>query len=48
MDGKLKIKNENNDDIASSFMDFLEDVAPQYRENVLKASEFIEKKLEVK
>ena len=48
MDGKLKIKNENNDDIASSFMEFLEDVAPQYRENVLKASEYIEKKLEVK
>ena len=48
MDGKSKIKNENNDELASSFMDFLEDVAPQYRENVLKASEFIEKKLKVK
>lgn len=48
MDGKSKIKNVDNDELASSFMDFLEDVAPQYRENVLKASEYIEKKLEVK
>ncbi|WP_405304515.1 ATPase [Methanobrevibacter sp.] len=46
MDGKEIIKNENNDELATSFMEFLEDVAPQYRENVLKASEFIEKKLE--
>lgn len=44
MDGKEIIKNENNDELATSFMEFLEDVAPQYRENVLKASEFIEKK----
>lgn len=48
MDGHEKIKNENNDELASSFMEFLEDVAPQYRENVLKASDYIEKKLEVK
>lgn len=48
MDGKSKIKNVNNDEIASSFMEFLENVAPQYRENVLKASDYIEKKLEVK
>lgn len=48
MDGREKIKNENNDVLASSFMEFLEDVAPQYRENVLKASDYIEKKLEVK
>ena len=48
MDGRDLIKNENNDELASSFMEFLEDVAPQYRENVLKASEFIEEKLEVK
>ena len=45
MDGKSKIKNVNNDEIASSFMEFLEDVVPQYRENVLKASDYIEKKL---
>ena len=30
-----------------NFMEFLEDVAPQYRENVLKAYEYIEKELEV-
>lgn len=46
MDGRKIIKNENNDELATSFMEFLEDVAPQYRENVLKASEYIEKKLE--
>ncbi|MBR0271513.1 MAG: ATPase [Methanobrevibacter sp.] len=45
MDGKSQIKNENNDELASSFMNFLEDVAPQYRENVLKASDYIENKL---
>ena len=48
MDGKSKIKNENNDELASSFMEFLDGVAPQYRENVLKASEYICDKLEIK
>ena len=48
MDGREIIKNENSDELATSFMEFLEDVAPQYRENVLKASEYIEKKLETK
>ena len=48
MDGKETIKNENNDELATSFAEFLEDVAPQYRENVLKASEYIEGKLEAK
>lgn len=48
MDGQDKIENEGIDDLASSFMEFLEDVAPQYRENVLKASDYIEKKLKVK
>ena len=43
MDGKNIIKNKNNDELATSFMEFLEDVAPQYRENVLKASEYIGK-----
>ena len=47
IDGKDTIKNEDNDELATSFMEFLEDVAPQYRENVLKAAEFIESKLEV-
>lgn len=45
MDNRSKIENENDNELASSFMEFLEDVAPQYRENVLKASEYIEKKL---
>ena len=45
MDGQEKLENENNDELASSFMEFLEDVAPQYRENVLKASDYIEKKI---
>ena len=48
MDGKKAIKNKNDDELATSFMEFLEDVAPQYRENVLKASEYIENKLETK
>ncbi len=48
MDGQNKIKNENNNELASSFMEFLEDVAPQYRENVLKASDYIENKLNSK
>ena len=45
MDGQELIKNENTDELAISFSQFLEDVAPQYRENVLKASEYIENKL---
>lgn len=48
MDGKEIIKNENIDELATSFMEFLEDVAPQYRENVLKAADYIETKLEAK
>lgn len=45
MDGRLKMENENNGQLAFLFMEFLEDVAPQYRENVLKASDYIEAKL---
>ena len=47
MDGQNKIENANNNELASSFMEFLEDVAPQYRENVLKASDYIENKLKL-
>ena len=47
IDGKKIVENKNNNELATSFMEFLEDVAPQYRENVLKAYEFIEKELEV-
>ena len=43
MDGKKTVEAENKSDIANSFSEFLEDVAPQYRENVLKASEYIKK-----
>ena len=45
MDGRETIENNNESQPAKSFMEFLEDVAPQYRENVLKASEYIEGKL---
>ena len=47
MDGEEIIKKENTNEIANSFSEFLDDVAPQYRENVIKASEYIEKKLEI-
>lgn len=45
MDGQKPVDGKNNDELAISFSEFLEDVAPQYRENVLKASEFIESKI---
>ena len=44
MDGRDLIESENRNEIAGSFSEFLEDVAPQYRENVLKAAEYIEAK----
>ncbi len=37
---------EDSRNLASDFMEFLDNVAPQYKDNVLKASDFIEKKLE--
>ena len=46
MDGQDILEKENKNELANSFSDFLKEVAPQYRENVLKASEFIEAKLE--
>ncbi len=45
MDGHDLIECENRDDLANSFSEFLEDVAPQFRENVVSASEFIDEKL---
>ena len=45
MDNELQMNNVNNDELATSFMEFLEDVTPQYRENVLNATQFIESKL---
>lgn len=44
MDGQDLIEGENKDDLANSFSEFLEDVAPQFRENVISASEFINEK----
>ena len=44
MDGQKLIEKENKNELANSFSEFLKDVAPQYKENVLKASEFIESK----
>lgn len=44
MDSKEQIERENTNDLAISFSEFLEDVAPQFRENVLKASEYIQSK----
>ncbi len=41
MDGKESIKRENNNELAISFSEFLEDVAPQYKDNVVNASEYI-------
>ena len=46
MDDRNTIKNENTDELAISFSRFLDGVAPQYKENVVSASEFIAKKLE--
>jgi hypothetical protein len=48
MDGHDLIEKENDDELANSFSEFLEDVAPQFRENVVSASEFIEQKLKNK
>ena len=45
MDGQKLIENKNKNELSTSFSEFLEDVAPQYKENVVKAAEFIEKKL---
>ncbi len=36
---------EDSRNLASDFMEFLDNVAPQYKDNVLKASNFIEKKI---
>lgn len=41
MDGQDVIECENNDDLAYSFSEFLDDVAPQYKENVVSAADFI-------
>ncbi len=45
MDGKDTLESVNDDELAIAFSEFLEDVAPQYKENVVGAANFIEKKL---
>ena len=46
MDGQDALENKNKNELAISFSEFLEDVAPQYKENVVKAAGYIENKLE--
>lgn len=46
MDGQELIEKKNKDELANSFSEFLEDVAPQYKDNVVSAAEFINNKLE--
>ena len=41
MDGKQTVKKENKDELANSFSRFLDDTTPQYKENVLKATQFV-------
>jgi hypothetical protein len=48
MDGHDLIESENKDVLANSFSEFLEDVAPQFRENVVSASEFVHEKNKIK
>ena len=45
MDGQELIEKENKNELANSFSEFLDDVAPQYKDNVVSASEFINEKL---
>ncbi|MBE6489390.1 MAG: ATPase [Methanobrevibacter sp.] len=48
VDGQDLMECENNDDLANSFSEFLNDVAPQFKENVVSASDFIDMKLKNK
>ncbi|MBQ6345477.1 MAG: ATPase [Methanobrevibacter sp.] len=45
MDNQKSVESENKNELANSFSEFLDDVAPQYKENVVKASEFIQSKI---
>lgn len=45
MDNQKLVESENKNELANSFSQFLDDVAPQYKENVVKASEFIQSKI---
>ena len=44
MDGREPVEAENKDELANLFSEFLDDVAPQYRDNVVSAAEFIREK----
>ena len=44
MDGQELIDCVNKDVMANSFSEFLEDVAPQFRDNVVSASEYVSEK----
>ena len=45
MDGQELIEKENKNELANSFSEFLDDVAPQYRDNVVSAAEFVKDKI---
>ena len=45
MDNQKLVESGNKNKLANSFSVFLDDVAPQYKENVVKASEFIQSKI---
>ena len=45
MDNQKLVESGNKNKLANSFSEFLDDVAPQYKENVVKASEFIQSKI---
>ena len=46
MDGQDCLDCDNKNELANAFSEFLEDIATKNKENVVKASEYIEKKLE--
>ena len=41
MDGQKTIEKQNTNEIANRFSEFLDDVTAQYKENVLKATEYV-------
>lgn len=45
MDNQKPLKAQNIDKTSNAFSEFLNDITPQYRENVLKASKFISSKI---
>ena len=45
MDNQKPLKAQNTDKTSNAFSEFLNDITPQYRENVLKASKFISSKI---